>query len=266
MLNTVFHDPVVKPMVRFPAARAVRQPANTVCAKRSCSSCCLRGVCLPAGLSSADLSDLDELTKVKRLVRRGAALYYNGDKFGALYAVRSGAFKTVGAVSNGREKITGIHLSGDVMGLDAISNARHSYWAIALQDSEVCAIPFAKLEELTLRIPELQRRLLRMLSGDIARGHGLMLLLGSMTAEERVAAFLLSLSRHYKRLGYAADHFILCMSREDVGNYLGLALETISRLMSRFQRDGLISTQQREVELKNATALTEIVGHWGSRT
>jgi CRP/FNR family transcriptional regulator len=105
-----------------------------------------------------------------------------------------------------------------------------------------------------------------MLSGDIARGHGLMLLLGSMTAEERVAAFLLSLSRHYKRLGYAADHFILCMSREDVGNYLGLALETISRLMSRFQRDGLISTQQREVELKNATALTEIVGHWGSRT
>lgn len=265
MLNTAFRDPVLKPMAPFPAARTARQPAKIAYAMNSCSSCRRQGVCLPAGLSSADIPDLDELTTVKRRVRRGAALYYNGDKFGALYAVRSGAFKTVGALSNGREKITGVYLSGDVMGLDAISNAHHSYRAIALEDSEVCAIPFAKLEELTRRIPELQHRLLRMLSGDIARGHGLMLLLGSMTAEQRLAAFLLSLSRRYKRLGYAADRFILCMTREDVANYLGLAPETVSRLMSRFQRNELISTQQREVELKDAAALTEIVGHWGSQ-
>ncbi|MBI4205230.1 MAG: fumarate/nitrate reduction transcriptional regulator Fnr [Betaproteobacteria bacterium] len=249
-------------MVRLPYARTALQPANSACAMNSCSNCCRQGVCLPAGLSSANLFDLDELTRVKRRVKRGAVLYHNGDRFNTLYAVRSGAFKTVGALSSGREKTTGIHLSGEVMGLDAISSTRHHYRAVALEDSEVCAIPFAKLQELTLRIPELQHRLLRMLSSDIARDHGLMLLLGSMTAEQRLAAFLLSLSRRYKRLGYAADHFILRMTREDIGDYLGLALETVSRLMSRFQRDGLISTQQREVELKDATALTEIVGHW----
>jgi CRP/FNR family transcriptional regulator len=213
-------------------------------------------------LSSANLSDLDELTKVKRRVKRGTALYYQGDSFDALYAVRTGAFKTVGAVSDGREKITGIHLSGEVMGLDAINSARHHYRAVALDDSEVCMVPFARLEELTLRIPGLQHQLFRMLSRDIARDHGLMLLLGSMTAEQRLAAFLLSLSRRYKRLGYAADRFILRMTREDIGNYLGLALETVSRLMSRFQRDGLISSQQREVELRDTPALAEMVGYW----
>lgn len=262
MLNTAVHDPVLKPMVRLPAARTGPRRATTVGAMSACSNCGHQGVCLPAGLSSADRSDLDELTAVKRRVRRGAALYYNGDKFDALYAVRSGAFKTVGALSDGREKITGIHLSGEVMGLDAISNAHHTYRAIALEDSEVCAIPFAKLEELARRIPQLQHRLLQMLSSDIARDHGLMLLLGSMTAEQRLAAFLLSLSRRYKRLGYAAHRFILRMTRQEIGNYLGLALETVSRLMSRFQRDGLISVQQREVELKDAGTLTEIVGNW----
>jgi CRP/FNR family transcriptional regulator len=148
------------------------------------------------------------------------------------------------------------------MGLDAINNARHNYSAAALEDSEVCVIPFARLTELTLRIPELQQQLFRLLSRDIARDQGLMLLLGSMTAEQRLAAFLLGLSRRYKRLGYAADRFLLRMTREDIGNYLGLTLETISRLMSRFQRDGLITARQREIEFKDAGRLMEIVGHW----
>ncbi|MBI4205657.1 MAG: fumarate/nitrate reduction transcriptional regulator Fnr [Betaproteobacteria bacterium] len=249
-------------MVRFPAVRSVSQPVNGVRPATSCSSCCLQGVCLPCGLASANLSDLDELTTVKRRIARGASLYRGGDEFDALYAVRSGAFKTVGVSRNGEEKITGFYLPGEVMGMDAINNERHNYSAAALEDSEVCVIPFARLTALTLRIPELQQQLFRLLSRDIARDHGLMLLLGSMTAEQRLAAFLLSLSRRYKRLGYAADRFMLRMTREDIGNYLGLTLETVSRLMSRFQRDGLITAQQREVEFKDFDGLMDMVGHW----
>jgi CRP/FNR family transcriptional regulator len=228
----------------------------------SCSNCCLQGVCLPCGLSAAELTELDELTTQKRRIVRGAALYRSGDAFDALYAVRSGAFKTVAVSRSGDEKVTGFHLSGEVLGFESISSERHDYHAIALEDSEVCVIPFAKLQELALRIPELQQQLFRMLSRDIKRDHGLMLLLGSMTAEQRLAAFLLSLSRRYKRLGYAAERFNLRMTREEIGNYLGLTLETVSRLLSRFHRDGLLEAHQREIELKDVDGLMEIVGHW----
>ena len=262
MLNAAIREPLARNMVRFPAARSVSQPANDARSAISCSNCCLQQVCLPRGLSSAHRCDLDALTAVKRRIARGASLYRSGDAFDALYAVRSGAFKTSGVSSNGEEKITGFYLPGEVMGLDAINNERHNYSASALEDSEACVIPFARLTELTLRIPELQQQLFRLLSRDIARDHGLMLLLGSMTAEQRLAAFLLGLSRRYKRLGYAADRFLLRMTREDIGNYLGLTLETVSRLMSRFQRDGLITARQREIEFKDAGRLMEIVGHW----
>lgn len=262
MLNTAIRLSVTTPAVGLAALRGASRPVNGARAATSCSNCCLQGVCLPCGLSAADLSDLDELTTGKRRVTRGAALYRSGDGFDALYAVRSGAFKTAGVSRNGEEKITGFYLPGEVMGLDAINGERHDYHAVALEDSEVCAIPFARLQELALRIPELQHQLFRLLSRDIARDHGLMLLLGSMTAEQRLAAFLLSLSRRYQRLGYAADRFLLRMTREDIGNYLGLTLETISRLMSRFQRDGLVTIRQREIELKDSDGLMEIVGHW----
>ena len=132
---------------------------------------------------------------------------------------------------------------------------------MALEDSEVCAIPFAALEKLSRAKPVLQHQLFRMLSSDISRDQGLMLLLGSMTAEQRLAAFLLSLSRRYQRLGFAANRFMLRMTREDIGNYLGLAIETISRVLSRFQREGLIGVHQREIELKNAGSLRDLVGH-----
>lgn len=259
MLSTAIRETTRSAMVAYPSGSSATRTARSV---HSCSSCCLQGVCLPRGLSSARLSELDELTTVKRRVNRGAFLYRVGDEFDAVYAVRSGAFKTLGVSSNGVEKITGFYLPGEVMGLDAINNDRHNYSAAALEDSEVCVIPFAKLTELALHIPELQQELFRLLSRDIARDHGLMLLLGSMTAEQRLAAFLLSLSRRYKRLGYAADHFVLRMTREDIGNYLGLTLETVSRLMSRFQRDGLLTVQQRDVVFKDCGGLKEIVGQW----
>jgi CRP/FNR family transcriptional regulator len=261
MLNTAVRESTVH-RAHFGAARRVPEQVNGAHAAISCSSCCLQDVCLPCGLSCANLPELDELTTVKRRIARGAPLYHAGDTFDALYAVRSGAFKTTGVSSNGEEKITGFYLPGEVLGLDAINSERHDYGATALEDSEVCVIPFARLTALTLRIPQLQQQLFRLLSRDIARDQGLMLLLGSMTAEQRLAAFLLSLSRRYKRLGYAADRFLLRMTREDIGNYLGLTLETISRLMSRFQRDGLITARRREIEFRDAAKLMEIVGHW----
>jgi CRP/FNR family transcriptional regulator, anaerobic regulatory protein len=236
----------------MPAAR------NTV----SCSVCCLRSVCLPGELGAADLERFGEIATVKRKVARGASLYRAGDPFDTLYAVRGGAFKAMGVSHNGDQKVTGFHLPGELLGLDAISGGRHGYDAIALEDSEVCAIPFAPLEKMALAVPALQSKLFRVLSGDIARDHGLMLLLGSMTAEQRLAAFLLSLSRRYKRLGFSPDRFMLRMTREEIGSYLGLTLETVSRLLSRLQKEAVIGVQQREIEIRNAGRLRDMVGHW----
>lgn len=263
MQNRVYGNTVSfpRPAIGFPRSATVHQPGP---ARRAatCSNCCLKGVCLPGGISGNDACNLDELTMTKRRLARGTALYRAGDPFDSLYAVRSGAFKTVGVSSNGDQKVTGFYLPGEVLGLDAIGRGEHNYTAMALEDSEVCVIPFGRLQELALRIPGLQQQLFRLLSNDITRDHGLLLLLGSMSAEQRLAAFLLSLSRRYKRLGYAAGCFNLRMTREDIGSYLGLTLETVSRLLARFQRDGLIGMRQREVELKDAERLKELVGHW----
>jgi len=176
--------------------------------------------------------------------------------------VRSGAFKTVAVSRAGEDKVTGFYLSGDMMGLDAISGSQHTHDAVALEDSEVCIISYATLATLSLHTPGLQTRLFRMLSSDISRDQGLMLLLGCMTAEQRVSAFLLTLSRRHQKLGYSADRFHLRMTREDIGSYLGLTLETVSRLLSRMQRDGLIRVQHREIELTDVEALKDVAGHW----
>jgi CRP/FNR family transcriptional regulator len=219
-------------------------------------------VCLPCGLDTDKLPQMDDLTRIKRRVAKGAVLYRAGEAFEALYAVRSGSFKSVGVSRGGEEKVTGLHLPGEVMGLEGINSRMHGYEAVALEDSEVCIVPYSKLTELTLRIPDLQAQLLRILSGDISRDQGLMLLLGGMDAEQRLAAFLLSLSRRYHKLGYAATRFSLRMTREEIGSYLGLTLETVSRLFSRLQKDGLISAHQREIELIDIDRMRAKVGHW----
>jgi len=227
-----------------------------------CSSCCLQSVCLPCDLKAADLERFGDIAAAKRKNVRGASLYRPGEIFDSLYAVKSGAFKTVGVSNSGEEKVTGFYLSGELLGLDSISNGRHGYSAVALEDSEVCAIPFAALEKMALSVPMLQHKLFQVLSGDISRDQGLMLLLGRMSAEQRLAAFLLSLSRRYQRLGFSASRYTLRMTREEIGNYLGLTLETVSRLMSRFQKEALICVQQREIEIRQPERLREMVGHW----
>ncbi len=245
-----------------PRSATVTPITSQVKSAIACSSCCLRGVCLPCELGRSDIERFDEITAAKRKVARGASVYLGGDRFQSLYAVRSGAFKTVSVSRHGDEKVTGFHLPGELLGLDAISSGTHGYNAVALEDSEVCIIPFAQLERLARSIPALQHQLLRLVSSDISRDQGLMLLLGSMTAEQRLVAFLLSLSRRHQRLGFSSSRFVLRMTREEIGNYLGLTLETVSRLLSRFQREGLIGVHQRDIEIKDVQSLREIVGHW----
>jgi CRP/FNR family transcriptional regulator len=234
----------------------IRAPAQVV----ACSACRLQGVCIPCGLEPDEIERFGEIVTTKRRIGRGESLYRSGDAFEYLYAVRSGAFKTVSVSRHGDEKITGFHLAGEAMGLEAISSGRYAAQAIALEDSEVCAIPFSALSKLALTVPALQQQMFRILSSDISRDQGLMLLLGSMSAEQRLAAFLLGLSRRYQRLGFAADRFVLRMTREEIGNYLGLTLETVSRLFSRFQREGLLEVKSRDTVLKNIERLREIVG------
>lgn len=259
--SAVLSQPI--PITRARARATTVVPiASQVKSAVACSSCCLKNVCLPSELSRVDLDRFVEITAAKRRVARGVPLYHSGDTFESLYAVHGGAFKTIGASREGEEKITGFHLAGELLGLEAISSGRHGYSAVALEDSEVCIIPFAQLEKMAMSVPALQHQLLRVLSSDISRDQGLMLLLGSMTAEQRLAAFLLSLSRRHQRLGFSPSRFVLRMTREEMGNYLGLTLETVSRLLSRFQREGLIGVQQRDVELKEAGRLREMVGHW----
>lgn len=252
---------------RTPAVRAVCTRSEVArSAKRpvSCTTCALKDVCLPRGLGAAALSQMDDLTRAKRRVKKGATLLRSGDAFESLYAVRSGAFKCVGVSRIGEEKVTGMHLPGEVIGLDAINSGRHGFDAVALEDSEVCVVPYAQLTRLALQMPALQAQLLRMLSGDIGRDQGLLLLLGAMDAEQRIAAFLMSLARRYERLGYAASRFNVRMSRQEIGSYLGLRLETVSRVFSRFERDGLIAARQKEVTIEDPERLLDKVGHWYS--
>ena len=225
-----------------------------------CSLCSLRELCLPIGFALEELQQLDALAGSKRLVRRGEYLYRTGEKFAAIYAIRGGFFKTSVLHEDGREHVTGFHMMGDIMGLDAISTETHACDAVALECSEICEIPFDRLSELSMVMPVLHQNLHRIMSREIAFDHEIMLMLGKMRAEERLAAFLLNLSKRFSARGYSAASFQLRMTREEIGSYLGLKLETVSRAFSRFQEEGLISVQRKLIELKDADGLKRLLG------
>jgi len=198
---------------------------------------------------------LDELSHVKHAYARGDYLYRSGDKFESLYAIHSGFFKTQVLHEDGREQVTGFQMFGEIIGLDAISTDRHHCDAVALENSEVCELPFSKLEALSRELPSLQRHLHRIMSREIVRDQGIMLLLGSMRAEERLAAFLLNLSQRYAARGLSPTHFQLRMSRQEIGGYLGLKLETISRAFSLLQQRGLIHIRVKSIEILDLAGL-----------
>ena len=228
--------------------------------KTACSSCSLRELCLPVGLSNEDLARVDSLVLLRRSLARGDHLFRSGDSFQSLYAVRSGFFKTKVLLEDGREQVTGFQMAGELIGLDGIGAERHTCDAVALEDSEVCLIPFGRLEQLSREVAQLQQHFHKVMSREIVREHGVMMLLGSMRAEERLAAFLLNLAQRLAVRGYSASEFYLRMTREELGSYLGLKLETVSRVFSRFQEDGLIAVQQKHIQIKDAEGLRHVVG------
>lgn len=229
--------------------------------KAACKDCSLRHLCLPLGLDSSDIASLDGIIKRRRPLRRGEYLYRTGDPLRVIYAIRSGAFKSSELLSDGRIQLTGFHLPGELLGVDAIGTDTHPCNAEALDDSEVCEIPYNKLEDLARKIPGLQHQFLRLMSNEIAREQGMLIMIGKMTAEERLATCLLNFSQRQEALGYSPTHLRLPMSRQDIGDYLGLALETVSRLFSRFQDDGLITVHGKQVELSNIHALKGKLGY-----
>ena len=228
--------------------------------KIACSNCNLRELCLPVDLTESEMHRLEDLGNNKRSYGTGGYLYRTGDRFKSLHAIRSGSFKTRVLHEDGREQVTGFLMAGEIIGLDAISTDSHTCEAVAMEDSEVCELPFNKLEELSREIPSLQRHLHKIMSREIVRDQGIMLLLGSMRAEERLAAFLLNLSQRNAVHGMSATQFKLRMSRLEIGSYLGLKLETISRTFSHFQEDGLIQVKARAVELLDLPRLRTLVG------
>jgi CRP/FNR family transcriptional regulator len=227
--------------------------------RAACSQCNLRELCLPLGLNDAELNRIDDMIGTRRRVKRGQHLYSAGEAFTSIYAIRSGFFKTGVLAEDGRDQVTGFQMAGEVLGMDGISNEQHTCDAVALEDSEVCAIPFAELERLSTEIRSLQHHIHKIMSREIVRDHGVMMLLGTMRAEERLAAFLLNLSQRFSLRGYSASEFHLRMTREEIGSYLGLKLETVSRTLSRFQEEGLISVQQKHIQLINPAGLKQLM-------
>ncbi|MDY0072413.1 MAG: fumarate/nitrate reduction transcriptional regulator Fnr [Thauera sp.] len=231
--------------------------------KTACSQCNLIELCLPFGMSECQLRQLDALIGTRRKVKRQHSLYRNGDPFEAIFAIRTGSFKTDVLLEDGREQVTGFQMTGEILGLDGISSEKHSCNAIALEDSEVCVIPYARLEQLAREIDGLQHQFHKVMSREIVRDHGVMMLLGSMRAEERLAAFLLNMSHRFTARGFSSAEFHLRMTREEIGSYLGLKLETVSRAFSRFQEEGLITVQQKHIRLLDSAGLRKLVHHHG---
>jgi CRP/FNR family transcriptional regulator len=231
--------------------------------KAACSTCSMRELCMPFGLKQDDLARIDTLVGARKRLRKGDTLYEAGVPFDALFAVRVGSLKTAVLAEDGREQVTGYHMLGDIVGLDGMASDRHASRAVALEDTEVCVMPFDRLESLAQQVPALQSNLRRFLAREISRDQRAMLLLGSMRADERLAAFLLDLAERYRRRGYSSTQYTLRMTREEIGSYLGLTLETVSRLFSRFQQEGIVRVQGRDVTLLDPAALRKLCGSRG---
>ena len=236
-------------------------PVTTIEIKTACSQCNLRELCLPFGLDPREVDQLDELVGARRKIKRQQHLYRSGDGFEAIYAIRAGSFKTDVILEDGRDQVTGFQMTGEVLGLDGISTERHSCNAIALEDSEVCVIPFSRLEELSRQVESLQHQFHKIMSREIVRDHGVMMLLGSMRAEERLAAFLLNMSQRFTARGFSPSEFHLRMTRDEIGSYLGLKLETVSRAFSRFQEEGLVAVQQKHIRILDTPGLKRLLNH-----
>lgn len=225
-----------------------------------CSTCSLGQICLPVGMTAQDVEKMDALVQDRVRVRKGETLYRLGDPLTAVYAIRFGTLKTHVTVEDGRAQITGFHLPGEVVGFDGLIDMRHASDATALEDTEVCVVRYNELQVLSASLPSLQHQFVRLMSKEITQDQQMLITLGSMRAEERLAGFLVNLSERLSTRGYSHSEFVLRMSREEIGSYLGLKLETVSRLFSRFAEAGLIQIRQRHVKLVDMDGIRQLIG------
>lgn len=228
-------------------------------AKISCASCRLSELCLPIALNKNEIHQLDEIVERNRPYKKGDHLYRQSDPFKSVYAVRSGSFKSYVLKNNGQGRVTGFFLPGEIIGMDGIASKSYANSTVALEHSSICEIPFAQLEKLSHQLPSMQHHFFAIMGNEIAKDQQIHTLLSSYTAEERTASFLLGLSSRYARVSFSPTRFLLPMTRSDIGEYLGLTVETVSRIFTALQRKGLIEVNNREIELLDIEALRAII-------
>ncbi|WP_341504119.1 FNR family transcription factor [Gallaecimonas sp. GXIMD4217] len=226
-----------------------------------CHDCAISELCLPFTLSENELDQLDEIIERKKPVHKGDEIYQAGKPLESLYAIRSGTIKSYTITEEGEEQITGFHLPGDIVGFDAITKGKHASFAQALETAMVCEIPFDTLDNLSGTMPRLRQQIMRLMSSEIKGDQDLILLLSKKSAEERLAAFLMNLSDRYGQRGFSPREFRLTMTRGDIGNYLGLTVETISRLLGRFQKQDLLRVSGKFITILDLDALRELAGN-----
>ncbi|MGH1485364.1 MAG: fumarate/nitrate reduction transcriptional regulator Fnr [Cellvibrionaceae bacterium] len=227
----------------------------------SCSNCRLSSLCLPLSLELDELEQIDDVILRNQPLQKGDYLYRAGDNFSSIYAVRAGCIKSVRITEEGEEQIIGFYLPGEILGMDGLNTDNHPNSAIALETSAICEIPFHRLEELSRHIPSLQRHFFQLMSKEIINDQELITLLSKGSAEQRIAALLLSLSSRHQRRQLSATEFSLPMSRTDMGNYLGLTIETVSRVFGRFQKEGCLSVNRRLIDLLDVKKLKRIASN-----
>jgi len=215
-------------------------------------------LCNPDDLSLEEREVVDSLVSEVRAVARGASLFRANDPLHHVYLLRTGSFKSVIMHRDGREQVTDFPITGDMLGLDSIGRGQHLSSAVALERSNVCVIPFDMLESACTQIKPLQQRLHKVMSREIARKSNLLMQIGTMRAEQRVAAFLMHLAARYAKRGYASNEFTMRMTRGEIGSYLGITLETTSRMFSKLQRERIVQTRGKLVRILDSEALARL--------
>ena len=229
------------------------------CAIR-CQDCSISTLCIPLGLNSDELDELDNIIERKKPIQKGQELFKAGESLKSLYAIRSGTVKSYTITEQGEEQITAFHLAGDLIGFDAINSGNHPSFAQALETAMVCEIPYEVLDDLSGKMPRLRQQIMRLMSSEINGDQQMILLLSKKTAEERLASFLHGLSTRFSERGFSAKEFRLTMTRGDIGNYLGLTVETVSRLLGRFQKNSLIEVDGKYIRILDAVELANLAG------
>lgn len=228
--------------------------------RTTCSNCKVSDLCMPAGATPELLKKLDGLVYLRKRLKSGTTLYHSGSQCHALYAVKSGFVKTENIHDDGRVQITGFHMAGEMFGFDGIANDAHASTSVALENTEICIIPLERIENSSPDLLHLQHHFYKLMSREIVRDHTMMMLLGSMQSEERLAAFILNLSHRFQIRGYSPYQLILRMKREEIGSYLGMKVETVSRIFSKFQELGLLNVQQKNIQIIDIQGLRDIIG------